>query len=90
MNHYLKMLASLLLMTFSLAAWGQQDSYICTGVVKDNEGNPVPGAAVMVQGGASVITDIDGAFSVKVSSGSTVNFSCLGYADVSVAVNGRN
>ena len=89
MNRYLKILATLLLMAFSLAAWGQQDSYTCQGVVKDNEGNPVPGAAVMVRGGGNTTTDIDGNFSVKVTKGAVVEFACLGYTTATVTMNGQ-
>ena len=89
MNKLLKLLLIPLLLLLGATAWAQQDSYVCKGVVKDNEGNPVPGAAVMVQGGDNAITDLDGNFSVRVTSASTINFSCLGYADVSLAVAGK-
>ena len=89
MTIFHKILVSLTLLTVSLAAWAQQDSYTLKGVVNDNEGLPLPGVAVMVKGGATAITELDGSYSVRVKIGDTVDFSCLGYELETVVINGQ-
>lgn len=63
-----------------------------SGTVTDVKGDAVIGATVKVKGGgssASAITDIDGRFTVNVSSDATLTVSYIGYATQDVPVNGR-
>ena len=60
-----------------------------TGVVNDENGEPLIGASVLVKGttvGAS--TDIDGNFSIKAGKGATLVVSYVGYDSQEVAVTG--
>lgn len=51
-----------------------------SGSVTDSKGNPIPGATVYVKGGTEgTITDLDGRYSLNVSSGETICFSFIGY-----------
>lgn len=63
-----------------------------TGVVKDYNGEPVPGAGVLIKGTPrGVVTDMDGRFSISAKDGQTLVFSALGYesAEVAVPLDGR-
>ena len=84
-----KILLSLALLLATAAAASAQDSYTLSGVVKDSEGLPLPGVVVMVHGGATAITDIDGNYSVRIKRGATVDFSCLGYVTETVETTGQ-
>ena len=90
---------STLLISLSLffvsAQWvtllAQQKTQV-TGKVSDSTGEPVIGASV-IQKGTSIgtITDIEGNFSLSVSSGSTLQISYIGYVSQEIkAVSGRN
>ena len=68
-----------------VTAWGQA-SWQLEGVVRDPSGETVPGVAVMVQNGPSTITDMNGAFSIKVSEGATLDFISLGYQTQTVVI----
>ncbi|MBO7378815.1 MAG: TonB-dependent receptor plug domain-containing protein, partial [Bacteroidales bacterium] len=60
------------------------------GVVSDGAGDPIPAAAVLVDGTTKgVTTGIDGAYSINVPSNATLVFSSIGYVEQKVAVNGR-
>ncbi len=62
-----------------------------TGTVSDNNGIPLPGATVVIQGtttGAS--TDFDGNYSITTNVGDVLNFSYVGYAEQSVTVGASN
>ena len=64
-----------------------QGARVIKGTVKDASGAPLPGAVVLVSGtsnGAS--TDLDGNYSLNVSSGKTLEFSCIGYATKTVDI----
>lgn len=51
-----------------------------SGVVKDVTGEPLPGVNIMQKGtGQGTITDIDGNYSIRVPSRSTIVFSYIGY-----------
>ena len=67
-----------------------QDSYTLTGtVVSAGDGASLPGASVTVLGTKrSVITDIDGAFSIKVNSDSSIQVSFIGKQNRVVLRNG--
>ena len=54
-----------------------------SGVVADNAGIPIPGAALVGPGNIHAITDIDGRFSMQVPEGAEVKVSCLGYLSYS-------
>lgn len=57
-----------------------------SGKVQDTGGQPVPGAAVMLQSNSRVgtVTDLDGVFTLSVPSNATLVVECLGYKTVSV------
>lgn len=59
------------------------------GTIVDVNGNPIPGASVMVPGTTTgTVTQIDGTFSLNVAEGTTVEVGCLGYT--TVKVNAKN
>ena len=68
----------------------QQNEQV-TGRVVDANGEPLIGVSVVEKGNKSngSVTDIDGKFSVRVSSKSTLVISYVGYKTQEVAVNGR-
>ncbi|MBR1926639.1 MAG: SusC/RagA family TonB-linked outer membrane protein [Bacteroidales bacterium] len=59
-----------------------------SGTVTDELG-PVVGAVVH-SGKANAITDLNGKYSISVSSDANIEFSCLGYALQNISVNGRS
>ncbi|MCQ2145957.1 MAG: TonB-dependent receptor [Bacteroidales bacterium] len=61
------------------------------GTVKDASGEPVIGAAVMIQGTTTgTTTDIDGAYSINASSNATLEVSSIGYQTQTIQVQGRS
>ena len=73
----------LLFFALTLSAYAQQVS----GTVSDENGVPLPGATVVVEGTSTgVSTDFDGNYSISASQGDTLVFSFVGYASQSVAV----
>jgi len=78
----------IILMTFfSLSIYAQQFS----GNVTDENGIPLPGASVIVQGtNSGVVTDFDGNFSIETSMGETLIISFVGYASQSITVNSNS
>lgn len=56
----------------------------CTGVVVDNNGEPVPGVAVFTASGAGGITDENGSFTIQAKRDENIQFSCLGYETVNL------
>ena len=63
----------------------------CTVKVVDEDGQPVPGAAIMVKDtGTGDITDEEGLCMLpEVASDAVIQVSCLGYDDAETAVAGR-
>ena len=72
-----------------------QSALKVSGTVKDSEGFPVVGAAVMVEGyqSAGVVTDIDGNYTLtipaKAVAKAVLNVSCLSYETQTKAVNDK-
>lgn len=59
------------------------------GTIVDANGNPIPGASVMVPGTTTgTVTLVDGTFSLNIAEGTTVEVGCLGYT--TVKVNAKN
>ena len=78
MKQYIRMLTCL----FWLVAIGvtSAQTRTVTGNVTDEQGVPLPGATILVQGTANgVTTDFDGNFSVDVAEGASLEVSFVGY-----------
>ncbi|WP_332911251.1 carboxypeptidase-like regulatory domain-containing protein [Algoriphagus boritolerans] len=70
----------------SVTSFGQTQSV--RGVIT-SEGEPVPGALVLVKGTQrGTVTDIDGNFSIEAAAGETLVVSFVGYTTKEVAVIG--
>ncbi len=68
----------------------QQDKRQITGTVIDEYGDPIVGANVIEKGSTNgVITDIDGNFSLKVSTEAVLRISYIGYIMQEVSTNGK-
>ncbi|MDD7154908.1 MAG: carboxypeptidase-like regulatory domain-containing protein, partial [Candidatus Cryptobacteroides sp.] len=62
-----------------------------TGKVTDSSGEPLIGAAVVVDGTTNgIMVDIDGAYSLKVPSDAVLSFEMLGYLTQKIPVSGRS
>ncbi|MDB0022766.1 SusC/RagA family TonB-linked outer membrane protein [Flavobacteriaceae bacterium] len=73
----------LLVFAFGFSVQAQSIS----GTVTDENGVPLPGATVLVEGTQNgVSTDFDGNYSINASSGDTLVFSFVGYSSQSVVV----
>ena len=73
----------LLVFAFGFSVQAQSIS----GTVTDENGVPLPGATVLVEGTSNgVSTDFDGNYSINASSGDTLVFSFVGYSNQSVVV----
>ena len=56
-----------------------------TGVVKDSQGNPIPGVNIVLKGTQTgTVTDINGTFSLNVPADATLVFSFIGYQQKAV------
>lgn len=71
----------------SIGAWAQQT---VTGSVKDEEGNPLIGVTVSVDGKPTSITDLDGNFTIpNASPQSKIDVSYIGYKGQTVTVGNK-
>ncbi len=62
-----------------------------TGTVRDDKGQPVSGATIIIKGsGSGTSTDPNGRFSIAAAANATLQVSVVGFATQEVAVNGRN
>ena len=77
----------LMFFALTLSAYAQQ----ITGTVSDENGVPLPGATVIVQGTSNgVSTDFDGNYSITVEDGATLSASYVGYQATSILVDGQD
>lgn len=69
----------------------QHNSFVVTGTVKDENGEPLMGTSVLVKGvaGVGVITDLNGNYSIEVDPSATLQFSFIGYTTAEISVGGR-
>ncbi|PSR08486.1 MAG: TonB-dependent receptor, partial [Candidatus Arcticimaribacter sp.] len=62
-----------------------------TGSIADADGNPIPGATIIVSGTSQGTTsDFDGNFSISADPQATLEFSSIGFETQTVAVNGQD
>ena len=68
-----------------------QNNITVSGVVQDGQGNPIPGASVVVQNTTDgTTTDFDGNYTINVPSNAVLEFRYLGFSTQSVAVDGKS
>ncbi|MBE6205027.1 MAG: TonB-dependent receptor [Rikenellaceae bacterium] len=71
-------------------AYAQGGRVTVTGTVTDASNLPIPGVTVTVDGtDQGTTTDVDGKYSIEVTSSNVLTFSFIGYASQSVAVGAR-
>lgn len=74
-----------------ISAFAQSNAVKYTGVITDENGEPLPGVSVMIQGtSVGVISDLDGNFSINASEGNVLELSCVGFQTQKVTVAGSN
>lgn len=62
-----------------------------SGQVTDTSGNPIAGAAVLIEGtGTGVATGLDGTFTIDAAGDATLIVSLIGYTDAVVPINNRS
>lgn len=62
-----------------------------SGIVRDENETPLPGASVMEKGTANgTVTDFDGNFAITVEEDAVLEISYLGYQSVDISVDGRS
>jgi hypothetical protein len=62
-----------------------------TGSISDADGNPIPGATVIISGTSQGTTsDFDGNFSISADAQATLEFSSIGFETQTIAINGQN
>ena len=67
-----------------------QQTAACSGTVFDEDGEPLPGASIFVEGGNGASTNIDGKFTIpNVKIGSTIKISYVGYEPQSIVWKGE-
>ena len=87
---HLLLLVSMLILSMGGGTLLIAQDRIVSGVVADEIG-PIYGAAVQVAGTThGTTTDADGKFSISVSEGASLLFSCLGYESQQIPVEGRD
>lgn len=88
LNSMKKYLLTLFCICASLVTFAQQR--LITGVVVDAHNEPVIGASVLEKGTSNgTITNVDGEYSLKVTSGATLVFSYIGYKTQEVLVGNK-
>lgn len=61
------------------------------GVIKDEEGQPLPGATISVQGTTTgTVSDLDGSYSLTVPDGAVLVFSYIGYEAQTVSIGNQS
>ncbi|WP_203257529.1 carboxypeptidase-like regulatory domain-containing protein [Hyunsoonleella ulvae] len=84
-THLTKVLFVLLFTLSFFSAYAQQG--IVSGVLKDNEGYPLPGVNIQIKGTTTgVTTDFDGNYSITCSVGDALVFKYIGFATKEVTV----
>ena len=85
-----KFLKVQLLVVFMISS-GVFAQQVVSGSITDQDGNPLPGATVIIQGtDTGVSTDFDGNYSIQVERGQTLEVSYIGYQVTTVVVGDQN
>ena len=69
---------------------GHQDKAAINGIITDENGMPIPGVLVSVEGSTTATTsDFDGSYTIMAPADATLKFSLLGYQTQTIAINGQ-
>ena len=72
------------LLSFSAIA---QNRITVTGVIYDENGEPMPGAGVLIEGTTKgTVADVDGKYSIETAKGTALVYNFIGYKDQVVTV----
>ncbi|MBS1920476.1 MAG: SusC/RagA family TonB-linked outer membrane protein [Bacteroidetes bacterium] len=83
-------LTFLFLFASSMMLFAQMEKTV-SGVVKDNNGNPLSGVSVFIKGTSrGTTTNANGIFSIDAKKGEILDFSMIGYKGTSVTVDDNN
>jgi len=86
-NLFRKLCLALVAVLIVSAAWAQQS---ITGTVVDEEGQPLPGVAVVLQGTTTgTVTNVDGEYTITAPADGALQFSFVGMTTVTEPVNNR-
>lgn len=84
--------ASILLLTFSALEVSAQERIVISGTVIDkSNGDPLPGATVLVRGTSSgTVTDVNGAYSIEAANDGVLIISFVGFSSQELPIVGRS
>ncbi len=76
----------ILTFAFAMSVIAQNTTHTVTGIVVDESGEPIIGAAVMVEGTSTgTVTDIDGKYSINVPNKGTLKITFIGYVPQTIS-----
>jgi len=76
--------------TILFSVYGQAQQASISGKVIDENGQPIPGATILVKGTTvGTTSDFNGNYEIKAASNGTLVFSFLGYKSLQEAIKGR-
>ena len=79
---------AIMMLLCSIGAYAQS---VITGTVVDTDNEPLPGVSVLIKGSnKSVVTDIDGKYSISAKKGDVIIFRFIGMKQVEEKVNGSS
>jgi TonB-linked SusC/RagA family outer membrane protein len=82
-----KLFVLLLFLCGAMAASLAQDARVASGIVRDNTGEPLFGASVVLKGATTaVLTDAEGHFTIRADAGAVLQVSFIGYKKEEIAV----
>lgn len=86
----LKIFSLIIFLWISVGISAQQ-TRLMTGILKDGQGDPLPGVSIQIKGTSTgVITDLNGFYAIEAPVGSTLVFSYVGFLAQEVMVNAES
>ncbi|MDE7126995.1 MAG: carboxypeptidase-like regulatory domain-containing protein, partial [Bacteroidales bacterium] len=85
-NRMYRIILALVMSLLCTGTFSQERTITVSGTVTDENGEPLPGAGVLIEGTSSgEITDLDGKYSIRVGSQGALVFSFIGYRPVTLS-----
>ncbi len=91
MKTKLRVFLTLVLVLLMQVAFAQDQTKTITGTVSDNNGMPLPGVNITIQGTTQgTVTNFNGEYTIEVSQGDVLKFSIVGFEDYTVTVGNQS